>query len=365
MGFFPRRLSKLMRIPRSAVVGSAAIAAVLIGILIGFPISAAKSATTPAPKATGEKAAAHGGGHEGIDPRILERGKAMFGQYCVNCHGAEGKGDGIAGQNLPIKPQDLTEGRILNALPDHFLHSVIAHGGQAVGLSPLMPNFTPFLSDTQIGEVIAYVRTLAEPKYDPKGVLPIATTREGPVQPIFFSHVIHAGSYQIACQYCHANARRGASAGVPSVERCMGCHKIVAAQGNPEVQKLHGYWERQEPIPWLRIFKVPEHAQFTHKPHVQAGVQCQTCHGRIEAMERVHAETGQNIITDLKNLAGMPNQPPKLTMGWCIECHRTANAKGVQAVQTAADAPIPSVVQAPGSESARRNAPLECVTCHH
>jgi len=82
-------------------------------------------------------------------------------------------------------------------------------------------------------------------------------------------------------------------------------------------------------------------------------------------MERVHAETGQNIITDLKNLAGMPNQPPKLTMGWCIECHRTANAKGVQAVQTAADAPIPSVVQAPGSESARRNAPLECVTCHH
>jgi len=223
-----------MRIPRSAVVGSAAIAAVLIGILIGFPISAAKSATTPAPKATGEKAAAHGGGHEGIDPRILERGKAMFGQYCVNCHGAEGKGDGIAGQNLPIKPQDLTEGRILNALPDHFLHSVIAHGGQAVGLSPLMPNFTPFLSDTQIGEVIAYVRTLAEPKYDPKGVLPIATTREGPVQPIFFSHVIHAGSYQIACQYCHANARRGASAvprsGRPGHRRFL---RASALRGSP------------------------------------------------------------------------------------------------------------------------------------
>jgi DNA-directed RNA polymerase subunit RPC12/RpoP len=185
------------------------------------------------------------------------------------------------------------------------------------------------------------------------------------VQPIFFSHVIHAGSYQIACQYCHAGARRSSAAGVPSVERCMGCHKIVAAEGNPEVKKIHEYWERKEPIPWLRIFKVPEHAQFTHKPHVQAGVQCQTCHGRIEAMERVHAETGQNIINDLKNLAGIPNQPPKLTMGWCIECHRTANAKGVQAVQTAADAPIPSVVQAPGSESARRSAPLECVTCHH
>jgi DNA-directed RNA polymerase subunit RPC12/RpoP len=139
---------------------------------------------------------------------------------------------------------------------------------------------------------VAYVRTLAQPAYDPKGVLPVATTRQGPEQPIFFSHVIHAGSYQIACQYCHSGARRSNAAGVPSVERCMGCHKIVAAEGNPEVKKLHGYWDRQEPIPWVRIFKVPEHAQFTHKQHVQAGVQCQTCHGRIEAMERVHAETG-------------------------------------------------------------------------
>ena len=354
-----------MHIARSAVVGSAAIAAVLIGILIGFPISAAKSATAPAPGAKAEHGAAkHGAGHE-IDPRILDRGKATFAQYCANCHGADGKGDGIAGQNLPIKPQNLTEGRIVNALPDHFLHSLIAHGGQAVGLSPLMPNFTPYLSDVQINEVIAYIRTLAEPPYDPKAVLPVATTRKGPEQPIFFSHVIHAGSYQIACQYCHAGARRSSAAGLPSVERCMGCHKIVAADGNPEVKKLHGYWERQEPIPWVRIFKVPEHAQFVHKPHVQAGVQCQTCHGRIEAMERVHAETGQHILNDLQNLALMPAAPRKLTMGWCVECHRTANVKGVQGVQTAADAPIPSVWAAPGSESARRNAPLECVTCHH
>jgi hypothetical protein len=145
----------------------------------------------------------------------------------------------------------------------------------------------------------------------------------------------------------------------------MGCHKIVAAEGNPEVKKLHGYWDRQEPIPWVRIFKIPEHAQFPHKPHVQAGVQCQTCHGRIEAMERVHAQTGQNIVNDLMSLVLIPNQPPKLTMGWCVECHRNANAKGVQGVQTVADAPIPSVAVPPGSESERRKAPLECVTCHH
>ncbi|MGH7415128.1 MAG: cytochrome c3 family protein [Candidatus Rokuibacteriota bacterium] len=353
-----------MRVPRFAVVGSAAIAAVLIGFLIGFPISAAKSATAPS-QGKGPKAAAPGHGSGGIDPRILDRGKETFAVYCANCHGGEGKGDGIGGQNLPILPQNLTEGRILNALPDHFLFNIVAHGGQAVGLSPLMPSFKPFLSDVQINEVIAYVRTLAEPAFDPTKVLPVATERRGPEQPIFFSHVIHAGSYQIACQYCHAGARRSSAAGLPSVERCMGCHKIVAAEGNPEVQKLHGYWERKEPIPWVRIFKIPEHAQFPHKPHVQAGVQCQTCHGRIEAMERVHAETGQSILNDLKNLALLPTPPPKLTMGWCVECHRTANVQGVQGIQTVADAPIPSVFPAPGSESARRDAPLECVTCHH
>jgi hypothetical protein len=65
------------------------------------------------------------------------------------------------------------------------------------------------------------------------------------------------------------------------------------------------------------------------------------------------------------NLALIPTKPPKLTMGWCVECHRTANVKGVQAVQTVADAPIRSVLEPPGSESVRRNAPLECVTCHH
>ncbi|HXA94565.1 MAG TPA: cytochrome c3 family protein [Candidatus Dormibacteraeota bacterium] len=354
-----------MRIARSAAVGSVAIAAVLIGLLVGFPLTPAKSATAPSAPAGGHAAAKKEGEAHAVDPRIIERGKATYGQYCANCHGDGGKGDGIAGQNLPIKPQNLTEGRVLNPLPDHFFFSVIAHGAQEVGLSPLMPNFKPFLSDVQINEVIAYVRTLADPPYDPKHVLPIATKREGPVQPIFFSHAIHAGSYQIACQYCHANARRSSTAGIPSVERCMGCHKVVAAEGNPEVTKLQGYWDRQEPIPWVRIFKIPEHAQFPHKPHVQAGVQCQTCHGRIEAMERIHAETGQHIVNDLQNLALIPTPPRKLTMGWCVECHRTANVKGVQGVQTASDAPIPSVHVVPGSESERRNAPLECVTCHH
>ena len=354
------------------------VAAVFIGVLAGFPSWAAKNSAKATPGATQVAVAAvpaapkppaadqpAGANSATAHKETLARGKQMYAQYCASCHGDAGKGDGPGGANLAVKPQDLSVGAVMNPLPDQFLHRIIADGPQSVGLSALMPPFRPQLGDRQISEIIAYIRTLAQPAYDPTKVLPVTATREGPVQPIFFSHVIHTGSYQIACQYCHAGARRSSAAGVPSVEMCMGCHKIVAAQGNPEVQKLLGYWERKEPIPWVRIFKVPEHAQFAHKQHVQAGMQCQTCHGRVEAMERVHAETGQNIINDLLNLALVSAKPPKLTMGWCVECHRTVNAKGVQGVQTAADAPIPSVHVQPGTESARRNAPLECVTCHH
>ena len=333
-----------MRAARHAMLGVALLVGMLGGLLAwsqGFSAAA-----------TEEK-------KKGPDPRV-QRGQAIYGQYCAHCHGAAGKGDGVSGQSLPIKPQNLTEGRVLNQLPDHFLYRVVSQGGQSVGLSPLMPAFVPQLSEMQIHEVIAYVRTLAQPAYDPQAVLPIAQTATGPVQPIFFSHVIHAGSYKIDCQYCHASARRGPTAGLPSVERCMGCHKIIANQGNPEIEKLKGYWERKEPIPWVRIFKVPEHAQFPHKNHIQAGVPCQTCHGRVEAMERVDAGptgTGQGIVNDLKNLGGVPTEPNKLTMGWCVECHRAANANNLASLGWVD--PLPKLTRT------EPKAPLECQTCHH
>jgi len=347
----------------SAVV-SVVLGAVLIAILVGFQIPAAKSAPVPEPSRPTHASATHDAAAAKESGQV-KRGEGLYQQYCATCHGAGGKGDGISATNLPIKPQNLTEGAVLNPLPNSFLHRVISQGAQSVGLSPLMPGFSPYLSDVQIEELIAYVRTLAQPAFNPADVLPIPAKREGPVQPIFFSHVIHAGSMQIACQYCHANARRSSTAGVPSVERCMGCHKIVAAQGNPWVDKLAGYWERKEPISWVRIFKIPEYAQFTHKPHVLSGLQCQTCHGRIEAMEQVAAVTGQSIVNDLQNLAGIPAAPPKLTMGWCVECHRTVNEKGIAAVQNMAQIAKPSVAIPPGTEHMPRNAPLECVTCHH
>ncbi len=350
------------------------VAVVFIGLLAGLPSWAAKNSTrsthgAPAPAEAPSKGPAidhAAGGHTAsAHHEVLERGKHMYVQYCLSCHGDTGKGDGPGGANLAIKPQDLSVGAVMNPLPDAFLHQVIADGPQSVGLSSLMPPFKPQLGDRQINEIIVYVRTLAQPAYDPANVLPVAATREGPVQPIFFSHVIHTGSYQIGCQYCHAGARRSSDAGLPSVEKCMGCHKIVAAQGNAQVQKLHGYWDKQQPIPWIRIFKIPEYAQFPHKNHIRAGLVCQTCHGRIEAMEQVYAKTGQNPVNDLMNLAAMPAPGPKLTMGWCVECHRAVNEKGVQAVQPSFVALGAGPRPATADDTKKRNAPLECVACHH
>jgi hypothetical protein len=159
-------------------------------------------------------------------------------------------------------------------------------------------------------------------------------------QPFLFPHDVHVQQYQIDCQYCHANARRSDAAGLPSVARCLGCHRITAAD-KPEIQKLAGYAARGEPIPWGRVYKLPEFTYFPHKAHVRAGVRCQTCHGPVESMKTVSAATGPRLTHDLLTLVGVPAAPPPLSMGWCVDCHR--------------------------NENARRGtpAPLDCVTCHH
>lgn len=161
-----------------------------------------------------------------------------------------------------------------------------------------------------------------------------------PAQPIAFSHQIHAGQYKIDCQYCHADARRSEYAGLPSVTRCMGCHKITAAD-RPEIQKLAKFFNEQKPIPWVPVFKVPEYVHFPHKPHVRAGVTCQICHGPVETMAVVQARTGQSFVNDLLNLVSFHPAPPPLTMGWCVECHTKLNAER------------------------QTKAPLDCVGCHH
>lgn len=123
-----------------------------------------------------------------------------------------------------------------------------------------------------------------------------------PVQPIDFSHRIHAGDNQIPCLYCHIQARRSISAGVPSVNKCMGCHAEVATD-RPQIRLLAKYWESKQPIPWIKVHDLPDFVHFTHKRHVAAGIECQTCHGPVETMDVVSREA-------------------PLKMGLCLNCHR-------------------------------------------
>jgi hypothetical protein len=132
------------------------------------------------------------------------------------------------------------------------------------------------------------------------------------VQPIAFPHNTHAGDFQIDCQYCHFSAERSVDAGIPSVASCMGCHTVIPGRNSPEeVQKLRDFWQRGEPIPWVRIYKVADHVRFPHMRHVAAdagNLECQECHGTVEEIE---------VIQEV-------DQP--LKMGWCVDCHRENDA---------------------------------------
>jgi hypothetical protein len=143
----------------------------------------------------------------------------------------------------------------------------------------------------------------------------------GPLQPIAFSHRHHAGTYGIDCLYCHSGTDRSPAAGVPSVGVCMGCH----IQFPPSYDEMEGirtlkeHWERQEPIQWAQVHRLPEYVQFRHNRHLQKGFECQTCHGVVEQMDKVH------VIQDTHWWPWLlPTRT--LEMGWCINCHRENGA---------------------------------------
>ena len=155
-----------------------------------------------------------------------------------------------------------------------------------------------------------------------------------PVQPIHYSHRIHAGDNKIECTYCHSSARVSKHSGIPSLNVCMNCHKSInevaeetLAEGkakygvdyNAEIQKLYkatgwdpntnSYANKSHPVKWIRIHNLPDFAYFNHSQHYSvAGVACQKCHGPVEEMEIMY-------------------QYAPLTMGWCINCHRETNVK--------------------------------------
>jgi hypothetical protein len=146
-------------------------------------------------------------------------------------------------------------------------------------------------------------------------------------QPIAFAHDVHAGTNQIPCMYCHSTADRSVDAGIPSVQVCAGCHipggNPLIGAGRPEIDKLVAYWQEQRPIPWERIYKVPDHVRFPHMRHVAADIQCQECHGPVETM----AEIEIYRATSGRSRYGGLVRPRTMQMGWCIDCHREREAR--------------------------------------
>jgi hypothetical protein len=171
-----------------------------------------------------------------------------------------------------------------------------------------------------------------------------------PEQPIAYSHRLHAGELAIPCLYCHSGAETSRTAGIPSGSVCMNCHEFVTAplgaireeeaaaerEGrkpetlvSAEIKKLLVAMDptsKDQAVEWARIHKLPDFVAFDHRPHVTAGVACQSCHGPIERMDRVR-------------------QHADLSMGWCVQCHRSSGGTRI------AGRPVqPS---------------LDCATCHY
>lgn len=123
-----------------------------------------------------------------------------------------------------------------------------------------------------------------------------------PLQPISYSHKLHAGDLKMDCKYCHFGAETSKKAGVPPLSVCMNCHKAVKTD-SPEIKKLADYYAKGQPVPWIKVHNLPDYVNFDHSRHVGKGLACQTCHGQIQDMPEVY-------------------QYSNLSMGWCVNCHR-------------------------------------------
>ncbi len=152
-----------------------------------------------------------------------------------------------------------------------------------------------------------------------------------PIQPIAFSHKIHAGDNEINCEYCHSSAKHSKTSGIPSVNVCMNCHKSISEYTGPttgendkafydaEIQKIYDAigWDaenlkyienyEQKPIKWVKVHNLPDFVYYNHSQHVTvAGIACQKCHGPVETMDELY-------------------QYSPLTMNWCLDCHKETN----------------------------------------
>jgi len=170
-----------------------------------------------------------------------------------------------------------------------------------------------------------------------------------PVQPVPYSHALHAGTLGIDCQYCHYTVTEAAHAAIPPTEVCMNCHATIWTE-SPKLLKIRESYATGMPVPWVRVHDLPAFVQFNHSAHVTRGVGCESCHGRVDKMEVVF-------------------QDKKLSMAWCIECHRApeVNLRPPEFATAMGWAPgeDPKVFGARFAAENNLNPREDCSTCHY
>lgn len=192
-----------------------------------------------------------------------------------------------------------------------------------------------------------------------------------PIQPIPFSHKIHAGKLRMNCIYCHSSVEKGPVAGVPPMQTCINCHighqnsfdiknsedqnKFIKTKMTQKDLTRNNFWTsfmlekfgKDEPINWIRVHKVPDYAYFDHSAHISTGIGCVSCHGRIDRMDTVKLEK-------------------PLSMGWCLDCHRNPKSSlrpldKITDMEWIEDKKLDSVIKM----TKKLNPPIEsCSGCH-
>jgi hypothetical protein len=172
----------------------------------------------------------------------------------------------------------------------------------------------------------------------------------GPVQPVEYSHKLHAGDLGIDCRYCHYTVEKAGFAAVPPTQVCMNCHSKVKTDSQ-KLLAVRESFAKDAAIPWVKIHRLPDFVFFNHSAHVTAGVGCSSCHGRIDQMPRVA-------------------QKEPLSMSWCLDCHRNPGPalRPADKVTEMAWKPSPELAlsSAPAMAATGREVhpPTHCSGCH-
>ena len=169
-----------------------------------------------------------------------------------------------------------------------------------------------------------------------------------PEQPVPYSHALHVGRLGLDCRYCHTSVENSAKANIPPTATCMNCHATVKTESE-KLAPVRRSFETGEPIEWVRVHDLPDFVYFNHAGHIQSGVGCVSCHGRVDRMEVVRQEA-------------------PLNMGWCLECHRDPdpNLRPKDAVTVMDWKPEgdPREQGAVLREMHGINPSVDCATCH-